>query len=153
VSPSVAGVAQGRESVPVAKDRVASVVGRESSEVRLYVLASSCGAEPDEAIDCTSLSGTTAHTDEWAGYRRVGERHGRAHRAVHHSGPKSARAPDLVGVRVLEVRCHTQQGLWTGPHDFLRPSRGMSKYYLAQYVASFQWGRNFKRVTDEFLLA
>ena len=41
--------------------------------------------------------------------------------------------------------------MWTGVRNFLRPFRGVSKWYLAQYVAIFQWGYNIKSVTDEFL--
>ena len=43
------------------------------------------------------------------------------------------------------------EGRWTGLRNFLRPFRGVSKWYLDQYVAVFQWGYNIKRVTDEFL--
>ena len=35
--------------------------------------------------------------------------------------------------------------------NFLRPFRGVSKWFLAQYVAVFQWGYNLKEVTDEFM--
>jgi transposase len=43
------------------------------------------------------------------------------------------------------------EGLWTGLRNFLRPFRGVSKWYLHQYVAVFQWGANIKKVSDEFL--
>ena len=124
---------------------MAGVVGRGSGEVRLGILASVGGAELDEVIDCTSLAGTTVLTDEWRGY-------GRVHRAVDHSGPKPAWALDLDGDGVREVHCNTQEGPWAGLRDSLRPSRGVSEHYLAQYVAIFQWGHNIKRVTDESLL-
>ena len=61
-------------------------------------------------------------------------------------------ALDLDGDGVREVHCNTLEGLWTGLRNFLRPFRGVSKWYLAQYVAVFQWAHNLKRVTDEFLL-
>jgi hypothetical protein len=35
--------------------------------------------------------------------------------------------------------------------NFLRPFRGVSKWFLAQYVALFQWSYNLKSVLDEFL--
>jgi hypothetical protein len=132
---------------------VAGVVGRESGEVRLEVLASAGGPELDEVIDCTCLAGATVDTDEWKGYGRVGERHGRVHLTVDHSGPKSTWARDLDGDGVREVHCNTQEGLWTGLRNFLRPFRGVSKWYLDQYLAIFQWAHNIKRVTDEFLRA
>jgi transposase len=89
--------------------------------------------------------------DEWNRYNHVGERHRRVHQAVDHSGPKGTWAIDADGDGVREVHCNTQEGLWTGLRNFLRPFRGVSKWYLAQYVAVFQWGHNLKRVTDEFL--
>ena len=130
---------------------MAGVVGRDSGEVRLEVLASSGGAELDEVIDSTTLAGAAVCTDEWRGYARTGGRHERVHRAVDHSGPKSTWALDLDGDGVREVHCNTQEGLWTGLRNFLRPFRGVSKWYLDQDVAVFQWGHNIKRVTDEFL--
>src|SRR5512143_2838460 len=82
-----------------ANDRppVAGVVGREAGEVRLEVIASAGGAELEEIVDDTCLQGTTVNTDEWKGYSRVGDRQGRVHRAVDHSGPKSTWAIDLDG--------------------------------------------------------
>jgi transposase len=90
------------------------VVGRESGEVRLEVIASASGAELEETIDDTCLEGTTINTDEWKGYSRVGRRHGRVHRAVDHSGPKSTWALDLDDDGVREVHCNTQEGLGRG---------------------------------------
>jgi transposase len=130
---------------------VAGVVGRESGEIRLEVLESASGAEMEEIIEDTCLEGATVNTDEWTGYSRVGGRHHRTHRAVDHSGPKSTWALDLDGDGVREVHCNTQEGLWTGLRIFLSRFRGVSKWYLAQYVAVFQWAHNLKRATDDFL--
>jgi hypothetical protein len=132
---------------------VAGVVGRESGEVRLEVLESSGGAELEEVVDDGCLEGATVNTDEWRGYDRVGGRLGRVHVAVDHSGPKSTWALDLDGDGIREVHCNTQEGLWTGLRIYLSRFRGVSKWYLAQYVAIFQWGHNHKRATDEFLRA
>lgn len=139
----------------MATDRppVAGVVGRESGEVRLEVIESASGAELEETLDATCLEGTTINTDAGKGYSRVGRRHGRVHRAVDHSGPKSTWALDLDGDGVREVHCNTQEGLWTGLRIFLSRFRGVSKWYLAQYVAVFQGAHNLKRATDDFLRA
>jgi transposase len=138
-----------------ANDRppVAGVVGRESGEVRLEVIETASGAELEATIDDTCLEGTTVNTDEWKGYSRVGGRHRRIHRAVDHSGPKGTWALDLDGDGVREVHRNTQEGLWTGLRIFLSRFRGVSKWYLAQYVAMFQWAHNLKRVTDDYLRA
>jgi transposase-like protein len=136
-----------------ANDRppVAGVVGRESGEVRLEVIASAGAAELDEFVDGSCLSGATVNTDEWCGYSRVGGRHDRIHVTVDHSGPRSTYAIDADGDGVREVHCNTMEGTWTGLRNFLRPFRGVSKWCLSQYVAMFEWGHNIKEVTDEFL--
>jgi hypothetical protein len=51
------------------------------------------------------------------------------------------------------VHDNTLEGLWTGLRNFLRPLRGVSKKYLQQYVAMFEWGANVKRATPSFLRA
>ena len=62
-------------------------------------------------------------------------------------------AGDIVfdGDGVREVHVNTMEGTWTGLRNFLRPFRGVSKWYLAGYVAIFEWANNLKRVTDGFL--
>jgi hypothetical protein len=114
------------------------------------VLDHADAAELEEVIGCTTLEGTVVNTDEWKGYNGV-PRMRRVRKAVDHSGPKSTWARDDDGDGVREVHCNTQEGIWTGVRNFLRPFRGVSKWYLAQYQAIFQWGYNIKSVTDEFL--
>jgi len=125
-------------------------VGRATHEFRSEVLDHASGAELEEVIDCTTLEGTTVNTDEWKGYNGL-PRMRRVHVTVDHSGPKSTWARDDDGDGVREVHCNTQEGIWTGVRNYLRPFRGVSKWYLAQYEAIFQWGYNIKAVTDEFL--
>jgi hypothetical protein len=73
------------------------------------------------------------------------------HKTVDHSGPKSTWARDDDGDGVREVHCNAQEGLWTHVRDFLRRFYGVSKWYLAQYQAVFQWGFIIKFATYEFL--
>jgi len=127
------------------------VIGRESGEVRLDVIATARMVERDDVVDTACLGGTTVNTDEWSGYNRVGKRHGRVHRAVDHSGPKSTWALDADGDGVREVHCNTLEGLWTGLRNFLRPFRGVNKKYLEQYVKMFEWSYNLKAIDDGFL--
>jgi transposase len=49
------------------------------------------------------------------------------------------------------VHDNTLEGIWTGLRNYLRIFRGVSKHYLAQYVAIFLWSYNIKAVTDGFL--
>lgn len=108
------------------------------------------GEELEEVIGGATLEGATVNTDEWRGYNGL-PRIGRVRVSVDHSGPKSTWARDDDGDGVREVHCNTMEGTWTGLRNFLRPFRGVSKWYLAQYEAIFQWGYNIKSVTDEFL--
>jgi transposase len=136
-----------------ANDRppVAGVVGRESGEIRLEVVASANAEELDEFVDRSCLSGVTVNTDEWCGYSRVGGHHDRIHVTVDHSGPKCTYAIDADGDGIREVHCNTMEGTWTGLRNFLRPFRGVSKWCLSQYVAMFEWGHNIKEVSDQFV--
>jgi transposase len=104
----------------------------------------------EEVIEDTTLDGTVVYTDGWNGYNGL-PRMRREHQTVDHSGPKCTWARDDDGDGVREVHCNTQEGIWTGVRNFLRRFRGVSKWYLAQYQAIFQWGYNIKRVSDGFL--
>jgi transposase len=114
------------------------------------VLDRASGEELEEVVGCATLVGVTVNTDEWRGYNGL-PRIGRVRVTVDHSGPKSTWARDDDGDGVREVHCNTMEGTWTGLRNFLRPFRGVSKWYLAQYEAIFQWGYNIKSVTSEFL--
>jgi transposase len=105
----------------------------------------------DAVIDDAYLGETTVNTDEWNGSNRVGKRPGRVHRTVDHSGPRCPWAIDADGNGVRGAPCNTLEGLWNGVRNSLRPFRGVSKWFLAQYVAVFQWGFNLKSVTGEFM--
>jgi transposase-like protein len=129
---------------------VAGVVGRESGEARLDVVDRADGSTLEAVVEDTTLEGTTVYTDEWKGYNGLSGRH-RDHVSVSHAGPRSEWARDDDGDGIREVHVNTREGHWTGLRNFLRPFRGVSKWYLDQYVAVFQWGHNIKQVTDEFL--
>ena len=90
------------------------------------------------------------NTDEWQGYNGLPGM-GRPRSTVCHAEREWARDDDGDGVR--EVHVNTLEGLWTGMRNFLRTFRGVSKKYLYQYVAMFEWGYNVKRATPGFLWA
>jgi transposase len=126
------------------------VVGRDSGQALLAVVDRADGATLEEVVECATLEGATVYTDEWRGYNGLaGLRRG--HVAVSHAGPRREWARDDDGDGVREAHVDTMEGHWTGLRNFLRPFRGVSKWYLDQYVAVYQWGRRIKRVTDEFL--
>ena len=106
--------------------------------------------EWDDVVDAACLGETTVNTDEWNGYNRIGKR----------ATAGSSQTVDPFGAEMdvgagpgwrrgaRGARQHAG-GLWTGLRNFLRPFRGVSKWFLAQYVAVFQWGHNQHEVTDE----
>jgi transposase len=131
---------------------VAGVVGRDTGQLRLRVL---------ENVDCKSLrefvervteSDVVLYTDEWGGYRWVAGS-GRGHATVCHTPGQREWARDDDGDGAREVHNNTLEGLWTGLRNFLRPFRGVSKWFLDEYVGIFQWIHNAKEVTAEFIQA
>ena len=135
-----------------ANDRppVAGVVGRESGEARVEVVDRADGATLEEVVACATLEGSTVYTDEWQGYNGLAGLR-RDHVTVSHAGPRREWARDDDGDGVREAHVNTTEGHWTGLRTYPRPFRGVSKWYLGQYVAVYEWGHRIKRVTDEFL--
>src|SRR5262245_30989788 len=75
-----------------ANDRppVTGVVGRESGEVRLEVVANSDRETLEDGVDRTTLEAATVYTDEWRGYGRLAEMK-RGHATVSHAAREWAR--------------------------------------------------------------
>ena len=127
---------------------VCGVVGRESGQVRLTVAEHSDGETSRGVVGDATAPKAMVYTDEWGGYNGL-KGMDRGHAAVCHNRGEWARDDDGDGVR--EVHDDTPEGPWTGPRNFLRRSRGVSKKYLARYVAMFEWDYNVKRATPGFL--
>ena len=127
---------------------VCGVVGRESGELRLTVTERSDRETLERVVRRATWATVTVNTDEWGGYNGLPGT-GRFRSTVCHAEREWARDDDGDGVR--EVHVNTLEGLWTGMRNFLRTFRGVSKKYLYQYVAMFEWGYNVKRATLRFL--
>ena len=131
---------------------MAGLVGRESGQIRLRVVKpSGRNAREPFVVGKTRLP-LTVNTDEWRAYAPLPET-GREHKAVSHPPGKREWARDEDGDGLREVPCNTMEGIWTGLRNFLRPFRGVSKHFLAGYVAVFEWAHNLKRVPAQFLQA
>jgi transposase len=131
---------------------VFGIVGRESDQVRLEVAHTS-----DRQTLCPltvnyTQPGTIVNSDDWAGYDPLPEQ-GRPRVKVKHRRPCPEYARDDDGDGIREVHCNTIEGIWTGVRNFLRPFRGVSKIYLAAYLAIFQWSHNVKIATIQFMHA
>jgi transposase len=133
-----------------ANDRppVAATIGRDTGRACFHVVGNSDRRTLEGLVLATTVAGAVLNTDEWRAYGRVPEL-GRGHATVNHGDGEWARDDDGDGVR--EVHVNTIEGTWTGLRNDLRPFRGVSKWYLAGYVAIFEWSNNIKRVSDGFL--
>ncbi len=131
---------------------VVGIVGRESGTVRLEVVAHSDQETLEAFVDKTTKSQAMVYTDEWSGYDHVPEL-GRGHATVCHTPGKREWARDDDGDGVREVHNNTTEGLWTGARNFLRSFRGVSKGFLGQYMAMFEWSYNMKEATKAVLRA
>ncbi len=129
---------------------MAGAAGRETGRVLLDVVATVDGATLQQFVERATADDATVYTDEWAGYSRLAAT-GRGHATVCHTAHEWARDDDGDGVR--EVHNNTLEGLWTGLRNFLRPFRGVSKWFLDEYVGIFVWGHTLKTVTADFLCA
>ena len=137
-----------------ASDRppVLGVVGRESGLAQLEVAGTVDRATLRGFVGRATRPGVMLYTDEWRGYAWV-KSSGRGHATVCHTpGQREwSRDDDSDGIR--EVHNNTLEGLWTGLRNFLRPFRGVSKWFLDEYVGIFQWSYRIKGVVADFIRA
>jgi transposase len=131
---------------------VLGAVGRESGALRLEVAENADRATLDAFVEQTTSPDVLLYTDEWSGYAGV-EASGRGHATVCHQPGQREWARDDDGDGVREVHDNTLEGIWTGLRNFLRPFRGISKWYLDQFVGIFEWIYNVKTVTVDFVRA
>ena len=135
-----------------ANDRppIFSVIGRTTGEVRYFVREHSDAATCREVVASTALPGAaTLYTDEWGGYRSMKAKLKLGHRTVRHGKKEWARDDNEDGVR--EVHCNTCEGAGAGLRTYLRAFRGVHKYYLAEYVATYETMLNAKRISPSVL--
>jgi transposase-like protein len=138
-----------------ANDRppVVGAIGRETGAVALLVADDSTRRTLHGFVVDETQADCVVTTDEWPAYDQR-PRTGRTHRTVHH-GKRGDRewARDDDGDGVREVHCTTMEGFWTGLRNFLRPFRGVSKWFLAQYVALYAALHNYSALPALFLRA
>jgi transposase len=125
-------------------------VGRESEQIRLSLAKRTDKETLQPFVEQSTAAEATVNTDEWKAYGGL-EQTGRTHSTVCHAPGKREWARDDDGDGIREVHSNTIEGIWTGLRNFLRPFRGVSKWFLAQYAALFEWTFNLKAVNDDFL--
>jgi transposase len=129
---------------------VVGVVSRESGEVALSVVERTDQKTLTQFVRSSTEEGAMVYTDEWKGYNKLTENN-RAHATVNHTPGQREWARDDDGDGIREVHDNTLEGLWAALRTFLRPFRGISKHYLDQYVAIFQWVYNLKEALPDTL--
>jgi transposase len=123
-----------------------SVIGRTTGEVRYFVREHSDAPTCREVLASSVPEGAaTVYTDEWGGYGSVEEKLKLAHGSVQHGAKEWARDDDGDGKR--EVHCNSCEGAGTGLRSYLRAFRGVHKYYLTEYVATYETMRNAKVIS------
>jgi hypothetical protein len=114
--------------------------------VRYFVREHSDGATCREVVASSVVPGAaTLYTDDWGGYWSVAAKLKLVHGSVQHGAKEWARDDDGDGKR--EVHCNSCEGAGTGLRTYLRAFRGVHKYYLAEYVATYETMLNAKRIT------
>jgi transposase len=127
-------------------------VGRESGRLLLEVVETVDRGTLQGFVERTTGESATVYTDEHKAYGRLGQT-GRTHKTACHTPGQRVWAWDDDGDGIREVHDNTLEGIWTGLRNFLRPFRGVSKWFLDEYVGIFNWVHQVKAATTDFLRA
>lgn len=138
---------RGRGTVANDRPPVLGVVGRDTGQVRLRVVPDTTGDTLCDHVHRFTRARAHVYTDELDSYNHLHRRHA----TVCHSDHEWARDDDGDGIH--EVHTNTDEGMWTGLRNFLRPFRGVSKHFLHGYVAVYEFCVNLKRLTVGFIWA
>lgn len=130
-----------------ANDRppVLGTIGRTSGQVRLRVVKDTKGKTLRAHVHRFTREGTHVFTDEYDSYNQLD----RQRSTVSHGAKEWARDDNFDGIR--EVHTNTIEGMWAGLRTFLRPFRGVSKYFLSGYVALHEFSVNLKSISVSFI--
>jgi transposase-like protein len=130
-----------------ANDRppILGVVGRDSGQLRLAVAADTKGKTVCGFVEHFTQTTAIVYTDESNSYNHLD----RTRYWVSHEYNEWARDDNGDGIR--ETHSNTMEGVWTGLRNFLRPFRGVSKYFLHGYVAIYQARVNHKAISPTLI--
>jgi len=132
-----------------ANDRppVLGVIGRETGQLRLRVVLDTQTTTVCGFVEQFTQPDTLVYTDEYASYNALQ----RPRITVCHGKKEWARDDDDDGW--YESHTNTDEGMWVGLRNFLRPFRGVHKRYLAGYVAIYEFRVNLKAISPPFIAA
>ena len=132
-----------------ANDRppVLGVIGRETGTIRLRVVQDTKSLTLCSFVEQFTHPATLVYTDEYHSYNALK----RIRETVCHGANEWARDEDGDGW--FETHTNSNEGLWTGLRNFLRPFRGVSKHFLHGYVAIHEFRVNLKAISPAFISA
>jgi transposase-like protein len=132
-----------------ANDRppVLGVIGRETGAIRLRVVQDTKSLTLCSFVEQFTHPDTLVYTDEYQSYNALK----RIRQTVCHGANEWARDDDGDGW--FETHTNSNEGLWTGLRNFLRPFRGVSKHFLHGYVAIHEFRVNLKAISPAFISA
>ena len=132
-----------------AKDRppVLGVIGRETGMIRLRVVHNTRSLTLCSFVEQFTQPDALVYTDDYQSYDSLQ----RIRETVCHSAKEWARDDDGDGW--YETHTNSNEGLWTGLRNFLRPFRGVHKRYLHGYVAIHEFRVNLKAISPDFIAA
>lgn len=133
---------RGRGTYDNDRPPIIGVVSRTTKTYRYWVVEHA-NRSTSRAIVEASIppEGTLLFTDEGANCTGLHPRHA----TVSHGEGEWARDDD--GDRRRGVHCNSCEGAGAALRTYLRPFRGVHKYFLAEYVATFETMLNAKRIT------
>lgn len=132
-----------------ANDRppILGVMGRETGQVRLRVVDDTRQTTLCAFVEHFTQPDALVYTDEYQSYNDLQ----RVRETVCHGVHEWARDDDGDGW--FETHTNSNEGLWTGLRNFLRPFRGVSKHFLHGYVAIHEFRVNLKAISPTFISA
>jgi len=132
-----------------ANDRppVLGVIGRETGMIRLRVVHNTQTLTLCPFVEQFTRLDALVYTDEYQSYNALR----RVRDTVCHGAKEWARDDDGDGW--FETHTNSNEGLWTGLRNFLRPFRGVHKRYLHGYVAIHEFRVNLKAISPQFIAA
>lgn len=132
-----------------ANDRppVLGVIGRETGHVRLRVALDTKASTLCAFVERFTQPEALVYTDEYDSYNPLK----RARVTVCHGIKEWARDEDGDGW--YETHTNSDEGMWVGLRNFLRPFRGVHKRYLQGYLAIYEFHVNLKAISPPFVAA
>lgn len=137
---------RGRGTYDNDRPPIFSVISRQTGEYRTWVAEHADGITTQNIlVSALPLSDSVLYTDEAPHYTGLPIDHHTVCHALH----EWARDDDGDGIR--EVHCNSCAGMGAALRTYLRTFRGVHKYYLAEYVATFESMFNAKSINPSLV--